>query len=210
MGFDVTDNMRADIKKAVEELERSTTGEMVCVITRSSARYILFPILWASLIALLLPLANLFTPEHMIGYAEQAGAFILLVTLLGATSLCHKVTPSGICVTNCRRFAFEQFFIQKLNETKKRSGVMLFVSLDEKYVELLADKGISDKVESATWDKIVDDFIGDVRAGKVHEGYLKAIAACQEILKTHFPDVPDDINELGDNLIELPRAEFIS
>lgn len=210
MGFDVTDNMRADIKKAVEELERSTTGEMVCVITRSSARYILFPILWASLIALLLPLANLFTPEHMIGYAEQTGAFILLVTLLGATSLCHKVTPPGICVTNCRRFAFEQFFIQKLNETKKRSGVMLFVSLDEKYVELLADKGISDKVESATWDKIVDDFIGDVRAGKVHEGYLKAIAACQEILKTHFPDVPDDINELGDNLIELPRAEFIS
>lgn len=214
MGFKVTDAMRADIKKAIEELERNTTGEMVCVITEASARYVMFPLLWAALIALLLPLVNPFLDAGPDGFtvtfAEQSGAFVLLSALFVATPLRHKVTPPGVCITNCRRYAFEQFFVHKLNETKKRLGVMLFVSLDERYVELIADKGISDKVKPEDWSKIVDDFIADVRSGKVHDGYLKAVRACQDILKANFPDVPDDINELGDSLVELPRAEFLS
>lgn len=215
MGFKVTDAMRADIKKAVEELERNTTGEMVCVITEASARYVMFPLLWAALTALLLPLANLFIdtgPDapFTITFAEQSGVFVVLAALFVLTPLRHKLTPPGVCITNCRRYAFEQFFVQKLNETKKRLGVMLFVSLDERYVELVADKGISDKVKPEDWNKIVDDFIADVKSGKVHDGYIKAVRACQDILKTHFPDVPEDVNELADGLVELPRAEFLS
>lgn len=213
MAFKVTDAMREDIKKAVEELERNTTGEMVCVITAASARYVMFPLLWAALIALLLPLLNPLMgadAEFTVGFGEQSGLFVLLALLFVFTPLRHKLTPSGVCVTNCRRYAFEQFFSHKLNETKKRLGVMLFVSLDERYVELLADKGINDKVKPEDWGKIVDDFIDDVKSGKVHEGYIKAVRACQEILKTHFPDVPEDVNELGDNLIELPRPDFLS
>lgn len=214
MPFTVTDAMRADVKKAVEELERNTTGEMVCVIAQASAHYNMFPMLWAALTALLCPLLNPIVfnePDSFtITFAVQSVVFVALAALLLLTPLRHKCTPSSVCITNCRRFAFEQFFTHKLNETKKRLGVMLFVSLDEKYVELLADKGINDKVDAAVWSKIVDDFIADIRAGQVHEGYIKAVRACQDVLKTHFPDVPDDINELGDSLIELPRPRFLS
>ena len=218
MGFTVTDAMRADIKKAVEELEKVTTGEMVCVVTQSSARYVLFPLLWAALAALLLPLANPlfftdadgFSEGFSITFAEQSWTFVILAALFVLSPLRHKVTPPGVCITNCRRYAFEQFFAHKLNETNKRSGVMLFVSLDEKYVELLADKGINDKVEPAEWDKIIDDFIADVRTGKVHEGYIKAVKACETVLVRHFPEVSNDVNELSDQLVELPKAEFLS
>jgi len=214
MAFKVTDEMRADIKKAVEELERNTTGEMVCVITESSARYVMFPLLWAAIGALLMPLANPIFDSGNSGlsvtFAEQSTVFVLMSALFILTPLRHKLTPPGVCITNCRRYAFEQFFVHKLNETKKRLGVMLFVSLDERYVELIADKGISDEVKPEEWAKIIDDFIADVKSGKVHEGYIKAVRACQDILKTHFPDVPDDINELSDTLVELPRAEFLS
>lgn len=214
MPFIITDAMRADIKKAVEELERNTTGEMVCVITAASARYVMFPLLWAALAALLLPLVNPFLPggeyAFTVTFAEQSMLFVALSVLFVWTPLRHKLTPSGVCITNCRRYAFEQFFAQKLNETKKRTGVMLFVSVDEKYVELIADKGINDKVEAGAWAKIVDDFIADLRSGKVHEGYVKAVRACQDILSKHLPDVPEDINELSDALVELPSAEFLS
>ena len=101
MGFIVTDAMRADIRKAVEELEKVTTGEMVCVVTQSSARYVLFPLLWAALISLLLPLANplLFTGAEgfTVTFAEQSGLFVILAALFVLTPLRHKVTPPGVC-----------------------------------------------------------------------------------------------------------------
>lgn len=214
MAFAVTDAMRADVKKAVEELERNTTGEMVCVVAQASAHYNVFPILWAALLALLCPLLNpiVFTdPEgFVITFGVQSAVFVTFAALLLMPQFRHKCTPDSVCLTNCRRFAFEQFFSQKLNETKKRLGVMLFVSLEEKYVELIADKGINDKVDAAVWAKIVDDFIADIRTDKVHEGYIKAVRACQDVLKSSFPDVPDDVNELGDGLVELPRPKFLS
>ncbi|MDE1153995.1 MAG: TPM domain-containing protein [Micavibrio sp.] len=216
MPFQVTDKMREDVRKAVEELERQTTGEMVCVIAQSSARYVMFPLFWAAFLALLSPVLNpllaLLLPQAGIAvtFAEQGLVFALLCLLFTGTPLRHKLTPAAVRLGNCHRYAFEQFFTQRLNETGKRSGVMLFVSVDERYVELIADRGINDKVQPGIWSGIVNGFIADIHAGRVHEGYLKAITSCKEILTRHFPEVKDDINELGDNLIELPKARFLS
>lgn len=218
MNFAVTDQMRADIKAAVEELERVTTGEMVCVLAPSSARYVMFPLFWAAFSALLLPILNPFMPVDAatdapvfeVTFALQAVAFVVLAGIFKLTPLRNVVTPKGVQFNNCHRYAFEQFFVYKLNETKKRTGMMLFVSVDERYVELIADKGINDKVEPGEWQGIVDGFIADVRANNVHEGFVKAVRACQDVLARHFPEVKDDVNELSDNLVELPHAPFLS
>lgn len=216
MAFTVTDKMREDVKRAVEALERVTTGEMVCVIAQSSARYVMFPLFWAAFLALLSPVVNpllqQFAPQtgFAVTFEVQSALFILLAALFTMTPLRHKLTPAAVRLGNCHRYAFEQFFAQKLNETKKRSGVMLFVSIDEHYVELIADKGINDKVQPGIWSGIVNSLIDDIHKGQVHEGYLKAVKSCEAILSAHFPDVKDDVNELADNLIELPPARFLS
>jgi len=216
MGFTVTDAMRADIKKAVEDLEKVTTGEMVCVVAQSSARYIMFPLFWSAFAALLLPLANPLMralelhEDFEVTFGVQSLAFLLFAALLLCTPLRHKVTPAGVRMTNCHRYAFEQFFVHKLNETNKRTGVMLFVSVAERYVEIVADKGINDKVQPGEWGGIINAFVADVHAGKVHEGFIKAVASCKDVLVKHFPEVKDDVNELSDNLVELPQAGFLS
>ena len=216
MAFQVTDQMRDDIRKAVIELEKVTTGEMVCVIAQSSAKYVMFPLFWAAFTALLAPglnplIAAIWPHEGFsITFAMQGGIFVLLAALFLSTPLRQKLTPPAVRFGNCRRYAFEQFFVQRLNETNKRTGVMIFVSVDEHYVELIADRGINDKVQPGVWGGIVNELVKDIRTRHVHEGYLKAITSCRGILVEHFPEVKDDVNELADNLIELPKARFLS
>jgi putative membrane protein len=213
--LNIDDKMRAEIRQAVEDLEKSTSGELVCVVAPSSARYVLFPLLWAALGALLLPVLNpilelMKVQDFAVTFTVQSLFFLGLAALFLFTPLKWKVIPGSVLVGNCHRAACEQFFMQKLHETKKRAGVLLFVSVGERYVELLADKGISDLVDAGEWGGIIDVFAGDIREGRVHDGFLKAINACKAILARHLPEVRNDVNELTDNLVELPEAEFIS
>lgn len=209
MTFKVTDDMRGEIRSAVEALEKTTTGEMVCVVAQSSARYVLFPLLWAALTALLLPLANIVT-VNSVTFGIQAVVFVALAALFLLTPLNVMLTPRGLRLTNCRRHAFEQFFALRMNETNKRSGVMLFISVAERHVEIIADKGINDKVLPDEWARIVDAVVSDVRSAKVQDAFLNAIRACGTVLVQHFPEIRNDVNELDDNLVELPAAKFLS
>lgn len=206
----ITDDMRLDVKQAVEQLERNTAGELVCVVTQSSARYIMFPLFWAAFISLVLPLANEVCPQAPITFGVQSASFIGLALLFLFTPLRLCVTPRRIRDANCRRMAFEQFFMQRMHMTGARTGVLLFVSVDEHYVELLADQGINAKVLPDEWDGITADFVRDVRDGKVHDGFMRAVNACAHIMAKHFPKPDGDLNELPDPLVELPPAGFVS
>ena len=66
-------------------------------------------------------------------------------------------------------------------------GLLLFVSEAERHVEILADRGIEERVDQAAWDKIVADFVASVAAGTVAPALTAAIGACATILETHYP-----------------------
>ena len=206
----VTDAMRTEVRLAVQELEKTTSGEMVCVVAESSAQYVLFPLLWAAMLALVMPLANNLFAFAPVTFSVQMAAFIIMAPLFIFTPLKLALTPRAVRDGNCRRAAFEQFFVQKLHMTEKRTGVMLYVSVAEHYVELLADQGINAKVLPDEWDGIVTTFTGDVRGGRVHEGFLRAVQSCKSVLAKHFPIEHGDVNELADNLVELPAPPFLS
>lgn len=206
----VTDNMRFDVRQAVRDLESVTSGEMVCAVSQSSARYVMFPLLWAALLALMLPVLNNVLPRAPISFGIQTGVFIVLAVVFLTTRFRIWLTPKEVREANCRRAAFEQFFRLKLHQTAQGTGVLLFVSVDEHYVELLADQGINTKVLPNEWDGVVDAFIGHVRAGKVHDGFVEAVKSCKTILAKHFPVSEGDKNELTDGLVELPESPFLS
>jgi putative membrane protein len=65
-----------------------------------------------------------------------------------------------------------------------RSRLLLFVSIGERYVEIIADHKIHGVVPEGTWDKIVGDFVTTVKSGRIVEGLLDAIEACRTFLST--------------------------
>ncbi len=96
--------------------------------------------------------------------------------------------------------AFEKFVA---NKTRSKVGVMFFVSSAEKYVKILVDSGIKEKIRDKYWEDIVHNFIKNVQNGEFSKGYLDAIESCSEILIEKFPIKADDKNELSNEVIEL-------
>jgi putative membrane protein len=81
--------------------------------------------------------------------------------------------------------------------------VLFFVSLAERYVEIVADKGIHERLGEEHWRGIIDRFVAQVRQGRVVDGFVDAIGACGAAMSEHYPPDPNETNQLSDGLIEL-------
>ena len=96
-----------------------------------------------------------------------------------------------------------QFFAQGIDKTENRTGVLIFASAAERYVEVVADAGINDKVSGAVWDNAVNALVSAIKAGRPGDGFVSAIEQCGAVLAAHFPPGALKRDELPDNLLEL-------
>lgn len=194
------------LRQRIEAAERLTHGELVTVIARESDDYIYAPLLWAGLIALSIPpvilLAGLWIDLATVS-AIQLASFLVLALLFRWTPLKMRLVPKATKLHRAARTAREQFLAQEVHHTKDRSGVLIFVSVAEHYVEILADQAINAKVAQEEWDAIVATFVASVKKGAVAAGFEQAVDACGALLAQHFPAAPGERNELPDHLIEI-------
>ena len=201
-----TDAERSEITTAIQAAEKRTSGEFVAVVARSSDSYHSVALLWAAGLALILP-APLLLFSHLRYldiYQLQVVAFILLVLACEFLPGLHMaLVPKRLRHTRASRLARAQFYEQGVQLTREHSGVLLFVSMAERYVEIVADKGIHEKIGEARWQEIVDGFTAKVAAGDVTGGFTSAIAACGAAMAEHYPAKADDTDELSDGLIEI-------
>ena len=202
----LTEADKAKVREAISAVERNTSGELVTVITAASDDYLYIPTLWAALMALVLPgvvlLGNMWIDYAWL-YAAQVLAFFALTALFRIPAIKLRLVPKAIKRQRAGRVALEQFFLQNLHNTRERTGILIFVSMAENYVEIIADKGINDVVSKAVWEKAVADFVAAVKRKRYTEGFIAAITQCGEILQEHFPARQDNPNELPNHLVEL-------
>jgi uncharacterized membrane protein len=84
-------------------------------------------------------------------------------------------------------------------DTAHNTGVLFYVLLAEKRIEIVADRGIASRVGQAEWDAICARMRADYAAGRWADGSLAGIAAAHALLQTHFPsDGTDNPDELPD------------
>ena len=200
---------RTRIREAVEEAEARTSGEFVTVIARESDSYLYAPTLAAAILALALSGFVLVLPlpiriDAFTLYMGQAIGFIVLAALFRLPALKRHLVPRGVRRRRAGRHARELFVELGLHRTKARASLLLFVSLAERHVEIIADDGIQAHLQgNALWEGIVEGFVAQVKRGGVADGFVAAIGACADIMAEHFPRGSDDENELPDHLIEI-------
>jgi len=202
----LTDSEKHRIAEAIKQAESRTSGEIVTVIAGASDGYAYIPMLWASCLALILPFPFLLLDlplaySHI--YLLQLAVFIVLTLLFRWAPLKMRLIPKTVKRRRAARLAREQFLAQGVHRTEARSGVLLFISVAEHYVEVLADSGINDKVDQDTWNGLIADFSAKVKQGQVAEGFIGAIGVCGKVLAEHFPRDPLDQDELPNHLIEI-------
>ena len=197
---------KQNIERAIAEAELKTSGELVAVIAHSSDDYLYVSLLWAALVALMTPgLIALSALPWLLDwqYAIQICTFFVLALIFRWPPMLSFIVPRTLKHRRAHRLAMEQFLSHNLQQTRERSGVLLFVSVAEHYVEIIADEGISARVTQMQWESIITDFTQAVRTDRVAEGFIHAATACGELLEKHFPRQAQDQNELPNHLVEI-------
>ncbi|UXY13686.1 TPM domain-containing protein [Chitiniphilus purpureus] len=97
-----------------------------------------------------------------------------------------------------RERAVQWFSDLRMWDTEHNTGVLVYLLLAERRVELVADRGIAHAVPQAQWQAICAQLIGDLAAGHQVQGLGIALEALGLLLAQHYPQTPgaDDTNEL--------------
>lgn len=209
------DVTRALIQQKISEVETRCDSELVCLVTRRSARYLIYPLLVAAILSLLLPvtegLAGLAGFDNVpLRFEDQLMFFVLCALLFCLTPLRGVVTPRWLKSQNCQRYGNELFFRHHLHETSRRNGILVFVSWEERHVAIIADKGINDRVPQSAWDDLISDFVTSIKADDMATGFLSIIGGAGDLLIRHFPKDEPAKNELANHLIEVNAVPYVS
>ena len=201
----LTEEEHASLSNEIRDAEAATSGEIYVVVAHSPDAFRLVPILWAALFALLLAWAlDLGTglSTSMI-LSLQALGFIAVALLLSLPSLRYRIVPAAIAEDAAHRAALAQFMAHGVHLTSARTGVLIYVSLLPRRIEILADAGIHAKVGQDIWDKAVALLAAEARNGRLSEALAHAIRELGALLAAHFPRTQETRNELPNRVIEV-------
>ena len=98
--------------------------------------------------------------------------------------------------------ATQLFFKNKMNETKDRNGVLVYVATADKKLAVYGDQAIHEKVGVEFWYQQVQEMTGHFKQAHYVDGMVAVIDAVGHALKDHFPyDRVTDENELSDEIM---------
>lgn len=202
---------RDRITQAIRQAEQNTGGEIYVVLAQRSDDYFFAAgyiaccgmIVAAVIAAFIAHWTWIDLTLPLFGLA-LLGAFISVTALLALIPRLRMIlVPRRICYRRAHLNALQQFIAHKVHLTRHRTGILLFVSLAERYAEVVADEGISTKVGQEEWNNIVSSLLKHASEDNVAEGFIAAITQAGALLAVHIPRQEEDFNELGDHLIEL-------
>ena len=220
--FSLSDAERDAVTAAVSRAESGTDGEIVTILTRRSDAYHDVALHYAVAAVLLVttlaavwpgPLVRLATSEWndamdlgrlmLALLIAQTIAFLVVRLVLAWLPLRLTLTPRATKGRRVRRRAVQYFKVGAERRTQARVGILLYLSLDERAAEIVADEAIHGVVPPETWGAAMAALVDEVRAGRPGAGMVAAVDAIGTVLAEHFPKTEADVNELPDRLIEL-------
>jgi uncharacterized membrane protein len=139
------------------------------------------------------PTASLRAIERAINAAERAHGGEIRFAI--ETGLDFRRLLSG---ESARQRALTMFSRLRVWDTARNNGVLIYVLLADRDIEIIADRGFNGLVEAPEWEGACRCMETEFRAGQFEAGALAGIRRVSEIIARHFPRLPDDRDELPD------------
>ena len=196
---------RERIERAVESAESLTSGEIATMIVDESDRYREAEVGGALFVAALAALVVAVATRHV-----TIWTYLPLMALLffPARFLVRSFPRLKLPFTGRRRLseavrqrAVRAFFEKGLYRTRHEIGVLIFMSLLERKVWILGDRGINAKIDPAAWQGMAAELAKGIADNRGCDALCSIIGQCGALLAHHFPHLSDDKNELSDQIL---------
>lgn len=206
------------ISAAVREAESKTSGEIVPFFVEHSDAYEeavwraaglagFFVLGTFALVRLFTDVWFSWTPVEMalftLGASGLAGLAALYIPAIkrffaGQDLIDHRVALR----------AADAFIAEEVFKTRDRTGILIFLSLQEHKVLVVGDTGINARVDRSEWEDVVARIVNGINTGKPADGLIEAIHACGRLLEKHkFKRRKNDRNELSNELRVVRRRK---
>jgi putative membrane protein len=197
---------REQVEACVRRVEMNTAAEIVPLIAPSASGYPRAALAAAVACGLLLAVA---VGWFLGGLAVWEFAALFGVGLFAGELLNHSLPVLRKPFLSRREMAFEvdeaahlAFLSHEIFATRDRTGILVFVSVYERRVRILADSGIAAQVGQETWDQVAVDLVAGIRAGKRADALCAAVERCGALVAAAFPRKADDTDELPNLIVE--------
>ncbi len=199
------------IAESIRQAETATSGEIVCVVARASGDYFfsaattaLLVVLGAGfVVALFLSRQWMVLDLPLFALAQIAAALCLLFVLACVPRLRLRFTLPSTRLRLAHDNACRQFLARNMHRTEAHTGVLIFVSLAERYAEVLADSGIHTRVPDNTWNDLIEALLQKAREDQMADGLVEEVGEVVLHLAQHFPPTRRDRNELTDHVVDI-------
>jgi putative membrane protein len=180
---------QATIEATFSAAQQRTRAPIVCVLAHASANYEFSPLLASGLLGLLTPWPLLMFTQlsaQRIFLAQLVVCFAVSAILM-LSPLRLRLTPRSVRRANAHRAALVQFQLRELDRIAERSGVLVYVSLAERYARVVAAEAATQAIAQDQWQAVVDALVADMRKFGPAEALASAAPRCADVLASAFP-----------------------
>ena len=202
------------IKAAVAKAEAGTSGEIVVMVVSASHNYPAAHLRANLLLSFPLALVLAYTLARQLWWpADLLWLFLpIFCAIFAIFRLYLPLFPSlwrWFIVPEQAAFEVEReavlsFYSENLHHTRQASGILLFLSVVERRVWILADSGINAALPPSIWQELVQELSSGIRAHRQGEATVLVVERIGALLAQAFPPEADDRNELADLIIRRP------
>ncbi len=198
------ETFQSQLHQTIAEIENHSQVEIVTIVKPFSSTYRDIWFIWA--LAFLVAAFSFMMFSHIEFGWYAIYAISLLATLLGfllpflidgLKRLSLKKSRMHKTVERIARAIFQKAGIR---HTQEKIGVLIYISVFEKQVIVLPDRGAENAVPDEEWEKMRNDFQKIFQAADKAQAFIKHLKATQRVFEKYIPPVPDDVNELPDDL----------
>lgn len=188
------------IESAVEAAERETSAEVVVALAAASGSYRDVDYLAGASLAASSLAFQLFAPVDVHPYLSLP--YVICSFVIGAAISGRFATVRRLFSTERRRVAqahlhaLVAFQQEGVSATRERNGLLIYVSLLERTVEILPDLAIDGKVPRATWNEMRHRILHAPDERSFADALVAEIAGCGALLKGAFPPGAENPNEI--------------
>lgn len=198
------EDFKTRLYDTIEDIENNSLVEIVAIIKAHSARYRDISLWGAFLVMAALYTFFMFAPIEFNVYLIY---FFTVLSFPASYYLLEILPAVKRPFVRKKRMRlnteiFSRAIFQKggVRHTNDKIGVLFYVSVFEKQVRIVADRGAEHEVPKEEWENIQSRFDAIFTAANKADAFIEALQTCKETFAEYIPPIENDINELPDNL----------